>query len=73
VRSILLADKPLTSIKSRALIFLRKFLKGKTDRKTYKKIKVGEKEYFKEDIVDSLKNTNFHIIEKIINKGEQKW
>lgn len=54
-------------------IFLRKFLKGKTDRKTYKKIKVGEKECFKEDIVDGLKNTNFHIIEKIINKGEQKW
>ena len=53
-------------------IFLRKFLKGKTDRKTDKKIKVGEREYFKEDIVDGLKNTNFHIIEKIINEGEQK-
>lgn len=51
-------------------IFLRKFLKEKTDRKTEQKLKIGEKEYFRDDVVNALKNTNFNIIEKIINKGE---
>ena len=51
-------------------IFLRKFLQGKPNHKANIKVKVGIKEYYKEDIIYALKNTNFHIIEKIINKGE---
>lgn len=51
-------------------IFLRKFLKEKIDRKSEQKLIIGEKEYFKDDVINALKNTGFHIIEKIINKGE---
>lgn len=52
------------------LIFLRKFAEGKNTNLKNCKIKIDAKEYFKEEISSALKNTNFHIIEKIINKGE---
>ncbi len=54
-------------------IFFKKFFKDEENQQNeIKNIKIGTKKYSKEQIENALKNTNFHIIEKIVDKTKEK-